>query len=255
MSDPFPARLSLCFIVRLLFFLVGSPTICVRGCRQCFHGVAPPAVSGWLNSPTRTRACEAAPSCLYKALSTPPPDQEPVANTHNSVTLAILPFCPNSKALNLLIIHPKTEPDTFQMLSHIEGNPTAVLSQPVFPKQLAAVHDNISVMWAVPNVFIIAMRSKCCNCTQISSSSCLFPMLCSFVYMDFIEILDCVKIPVRIQRDAPQSILAVMPLGTCAYWRCPFFKPHFVPWVVTIVLPFPYFMSVKPGYVPLPLQI
>lgn len=73
--------------------------------------------------------------------------------------------------------------------------------------------------------------------------------------MDCTEVFDCVNIPVRVQKDAPQSILVVMPLGTCARWRCPFFKAHFAAWVVAIVLPFPQLMFVKPGYVPLPIQM
>jgi len=50
-------------------------------------------------------------------------------------------------------------------------------------------------------VSVIAMRSWLCDRPQISSSSCLFPMLRALVYRHFREVLEHAGFPGGVQED------------------------------------------------------
>lgn len=75
---------------------------------------------------------------------------QPVAHSHNRVTLTSLSFCPNPQALNSVILLTKTQLDTFLVLPHIEGNSTTSPSWSVSLKWCVAPHANIPVTETIP---------------------------------------------------------------------------------------------------------
>lgn len=127
----------------------------------------------------------------------------PVANPHNRVTFTSLICNPNTQALDMLIIHFKTQLNTLEVLLHAEGNSSPVSSWSVFHEQWGSFTTVFHSCELSHHVSVIAKRSKPCDSTQIYSSSCLFPIVPALVYRHFIEGFDCVNIPGSVQRDAP----------------------------------------------------
>lgn len=125
--------------------------------------------------------------------------RQPVEYTHNKATLTSLPFYPNMSGLSSFIRHPKTEFDISSVASHTRQVHHCVFF--VFPFLRGCSHSWQHSRELFYHVSVNAMGSKPCDCTQLSSSSCLFPILHTLVYRHFIGAIDRLNIPVEVQRE------------------------------------------------------
>lgn len=94
-------------------------------------------------------------------------------------------------------------------------------SLPVLPNEPASLHCDTPVMGATHHIYMILTRSRPCNCTQISGSWCLFPVLRARVCRHFRETRQLLELLERVWGISPCWCLADTSLLTCKRWRWP----------------------------------